>query len=114
MHQFAGEGGGWSIDISNESKVKQIESLEQAAEIKMGAKLDSETKNGLSMKPKASNAFPSSKFKPSKPVETDEKVMECPICGDVATKYRHYGARSCQPCRAFFRRSVIRFDKTPR
>ena len=113
MRQFVGEGGG-NIDISNASNVQQIESLEQAAEIKIWVKLDSETKNGLCMKPKASNAPPSSKFKPSKPVETDDKVIECPICGDVATKFRHYGARSCQPCRAFFRRSVIRFDKTPR
>ena len=30
----------------------------------------------------------------------------CPICGDEASKYAHYGGRSCQSCRAFFRRSV--------
>ena len=30
----------------------------------------------------------------------------CRICGANATKHIHYGARSCQGCRAFFRRTV--------
>ena len=30
----------------------------------------------------------------------------CKVCGDGATKYKHYGGRSCAGCRAFFRRSV--------
>ena len=30
----------------------------------------------------------------------------CRICGDAATKYSHYGGRSCFSCRIFFKRSV--------
>ena len=33
----------------------------------------------------------------------------CPVCGDECTQYMAYGGRSCQSCRAFFRRSVKRF-----
>ena len=30
----------------------------------------------------------------------------CPVCLCQASEYRYYGARSCQSCRAFFRRAV--------
>ena len=35
----------------------------------------------------------------------------CKICGEFATKHVHYGARSCQSCRAFFRRAVNKFKR---
>ena len=50
----------------------------------------------------------------TKPIKIDERVKEneennstlCKVCGDTATKYIHYGGRSCASCRAFFRRSA--------
>ena len=35
----------------------------------------------------------------------------CKVCGDVATKYNHYGGRSCASCRAFFQRSVDQYKR---
>ena len=32
----------------------------------------------------------------------------CGVCGDKASKFIHYGGRSCQSCRAFFRRTVAK------
>ena len=32
----------------------------------------------------------------------------CGVCGDKASKFIHYGGRSCQICRAFFRRTVAK------
>ena len=36
------------------------------------------------------------------------EMSRCSVCGDKATKlrYSHYGAVSCFPCRAFFRRAI--------
>ena len=34
----------------------------------------------------------------------------CSVCGDKATKFNHYGGRGCQSCRAFFRRTVEKFN----
>ena len=35
----------------------------------------------------------------------------CLVCGEKAGKHLYYGGRSCQSCRAFFRRSVERITK---
>ena len=35
----------------------------------------------------------------------------CPVCGDLASAYLHYGARVCYNCRGFFRRCVIKAAK---
>ena len=42
----------------------------------------------------------------------DEGELEslCNVCGDKATKFNHYGGRGCQSCRAFFRRTVKKFN----
>ena len=35
----------------------------------------------------------------------------CKVCGDGATKYNHYGGRSCAGCRIFFKRSVEQYNR---
>ena len=40
------------------------------------------------------------------PIEEIESSESCRVCGDEASKFIHYGGRSCQSCRAFFRRIV--------
>ena len=40
------------------------------------------------------------------PVEEIESSENCKVCGDASSKFIHYGGRSCQSCRAFFRRTV--------
>ena len=48
----------------------------------------------------------------SKHVQHDNTIPEsCKVCGDVASIHIHYGGRSCQSCRAFFRRSVVKFSR---
>ena len=42
---------------------------------------------------------------------TTVEVGGCNVCGDKASKYCHYGGRSCQSCRAFFRRSVLKSSR---
>ena len=41
---------------------------------------------------------------------SDDKIKknDCKICGRIAGKHTYYGAKTCQSCRAFFRRSVQR------
>ena len=43
--------------------------------------------------------------------ETKKWPVRCQVCGDAASKYIHYGGRSCQSCRAFFRRSVVKYAR---
>ena len=40
------------------------------------------------------------------PAEEIESSENCRVCGDESSKFIHYGGRSCQSCRAFFRRTV--------
>ena len=48
----------------------------------------------------------------SKHAQQDGTMIEsCKVCGDIASTHIHYGGRSCQSCRAFFRRSVVKFSK---
>lgn len=50
--------------------------------------------------------------KSSKPAENGNTMIEiCKACGDTASSYVHYGGRSCQSCRAFFRRSIVKFSR---
>ena len=43
--------------------------------------------------------------------QSHNAVEACQVCGDIASTHVHYGGRSCQSCRAFFRRSVVKFSK---
>ena len=36
----------------------------------------------------------------------------CKVCGEQAGQHVYYGAKSCQSCRAFFRRSVEAFTRS--
>ena len=48
-----------------------------------------------------------SKFRKRKlPAEEIESSENCRVCDDESSKFIHYGGRSCQSCRAFFRRTV--------
>jgi len=38
---------------------------------------------------------------------------KCKVCGDKESKHVHYGGRSCQSCRAFFRRYVKTLTRRP-
>ena len=38
--------------------------------------------------------------------EESEYTEPCKVCGGISSKFMHYGGRSCQSCRAFFRRTV--------
>ena len=40
--------------------------------------------------------------------EKFESSEPCKVCGEIASKFVHYGGRSCKSCRAFFRRTVER------
>ena len=40
------------------------------------------------------------------PAEEIESSENCRVCDDESSKFIHYGGRSCQSCRAFFRRTV--------
>ena len=38
--------------------------------------------------------------------DESEYTEPCKVCGDISSKFIHYGGRSCKSCRAFFRRTV--------
>ena len=38
---------------------------------------------------------------------SDSSISICSVCGDRAT-YHHYGAKTCEGCKGFFKRSVLK------
>ena len=41
------------------------------------------------------------------PSSLDSSFSICSVCGDSAT-YHHYGAKTCEGCKGFFKRSVLK------
>ena len=76
-------------------------------------KINGEKKKGLCKERKASNDYSSSQSNDGKISDSTKLNLDiCPVCGDNATKYVHYNGRSCQSCRAFFRRSSNKFSRS--
>ena len=40
-----------------------------------------------------------------------KKIDLCKVCGDKTGAHHYYGGRSCLGCRAFFRRSVKKYNE---
>ena len=92
-----------------------IKKQECKMETQMLMKIDSEKNNGLCKERRSSQDYSLSYSNDGKVSDlTELNLDKCPVCGDNATKYVHYGGRSCQPCRAFFRRSAKRFSRSVR
>ena len=54
--------------------------------------------------------LPEKKGSRKRKLDKEELESLCSVCGDKATKFNHYGGRGCQSCRAFFRRTVEKFN----
>ena len=78
---------------------------------KNSSKLSAKNRSKVLRNPSKNNCHLSASYKLQEKHEPENVVTmnildRCKVCGDKVSKHVHYGGRSCNSCRAFFRRSV--------
>ena len=111
--------GSHSIEecVQNNRKFHKMDIKKQECkmETQILMKINAEKNNGRCKERKASKDYSLSHTNDDNISDsTCSNSDSCPICGDNATKYVHYGSRSCQACRAFFRRSATWISRSVR